>query len=70
MDVGHERGALLVARGDVADRLVARQRVEDVHRLLARNAEHVLAALGRETVDQEVGGTPRSIGGHARSVGQ
>ena len=38
MDVGHERGALLVAGRDVADRLVARQRVEDVHRLLAGDA--------------------------------
>ena len=51
-------------------RLVARQRVEDVHRLLARDAEDVLAALGREAVDEEVGSAPRSIGGHARSVGQ
>ena len=70
VDVGHERGALLVPGRDVADRLVPRQRVEDVHRLLARDAEDVLAALGREAVDEEVGGAPRSIGGHARSVGQ
>ena len=36
VDVGHERRALLVAGRDVADPFVARQRVEDVHRLLAR----------------------------------
>ncbi len=70
MDVGHERGALLVAGRDVTDRLVARQRVEDVHRLLAGDAEDVLAALRREAVDEQVGGAPRSIGGHVRSVGQ
>ena len=34
----------------------SRQRVEDVHRLLARDGEDVLAALGGEAVDEEVGG--------------
>ncbi len=70
MNVGHERGALLVAGRDVADGLMARQRVEDVHRLLARDREDEVAALGREAVDEKVGSTPGSIGGHAGSVGQ
>ena len=64
MDVGHERGALLVARRDVADALVTRQRVEDVHRLLAGHGEDEVTALGRETVDEEVGSSPRRIAGH------
>ena len=70
VDVGHERGALLVARRDVTHALVAGQRVEDVHRLLARDGEDEIAALGSETVDEEVGRPARAIGGHARSVGQ
>ena len=70
MDVGHERGALLVAGRDVADALVARQRVEDVHRLLAGHGEDEVAALGREAVDEEVGSSPRRIAGHDRSVGR
>ena len=70
VDVGHERGALLVAGRDVADALVARQRVEDVHRLLARDGEDEIAALGSEAVDEQVGRPARAIGGHARSVGQ
>ncbi len=32
------------------------KRVEDVHRLLAGHREDVLAALGLEAVDEEVGG--------------
>ena len=58
IDVGHERGALLVAGRDVADGRPLRQRIEDVHRLLARHGEDVLAALGDEAVDEQVGGDP------------
>ena len=42
---------------------VVAEGVEDVHRLLARHGEHVLAAFGREAVDEEMGGGPD---GHAR----
>ena len=64
MDVGHERRALLVAGRHVADALVARQRVEDVHRLLAGHGEDVLAALGGKAVDEQVGGAAgRARGG-------
>ena len=62
VDVGHERGALLVAGRDVADGAVVAQRVEDVHRLLAGHREDVLAALGREAVDEQVGGAARGRG--------
>jgi len=40
----------------VADLRTARERVEDVHRLLARHREHEAAALCLEAVDQQVGG--------------
>ena len=56
MDVGHERGALFVPGRDVADGLGPRQRLEDVHRLLAGHREDPLARLGREAVDEEVRG--------------
>ena len=70
VDVGHERGALLVAGRDVADRLAPRQRVEDVHRLLAGHREDPAAVLGGEAVDEEVGGGTGRAGrrGHAPSV--
>ena len=70
VDVGHERRALLVARRDVADGLGPRQRVEDVHRLLAGHREDPLAALGGEAVDEEVRGGAGRAGrrGHAPSV--
>ena len=58
VDVGHERRALLVAGRDVADRLGPRERLEDVHRLLAGHREDVLAALRLEAGDEEVGGGP------------
>ena len=64
VDVGHERRALLVAGGDVADARVVGERLEDVHRLLAGHGEHPLAALGREAVDEEVGGGAPGAGGH------
>ena len=57
VDVGHERGALLMARGDVADALRVGERVEDVHRLLARDGEDVFAALGLEALDEEPRGS-------------
>jgi hypothetical protein len=65
VDVGHERGALLVPRRDVADGVLAAQRVQDVHRLLARDREDVLAALGLEAFDEQRCGGPRGVG-HAR----
>ena len=58
VDVGHERGALLVTGRDMADRLGPRKRLEDVQRLLAGDGEHVLAVLGLEAGDEEVGGGP------------
>ena len=58
VDIGHERGALLVAGGDVADRLGPREGLEDVHRLLAGHGEHVLAVLCLEAVDEQVGSGP------------
>ena len=70
MDVGHERGPLLVAGRDMPDALVTRQSVEDVHRLLARHREDEVAALRGETVDEQVGGASQAVGGHDRSVGQ
>ena len=42
---------------------VRRQRVEDVHRLLAGHGEDVLAALGGEAVDEQVGGGSGRAGG-------
>ncbi len=64
MDVGHERGALLVAGRDVADALVTRQRIEDVHRLLAWDGEDEVTALGREAIDEEVGSAAGRLAGH------
>ena len=65
VDVGHERGALLVPGRDVADGVLAAQRVQDIHRLLARDREDVLAALGREALDEQRCGGPGGVG-HAR----
>ena len=56
VDVRHERGALLVAGGDVADARVIRERLEDVHRLLAGHREDVLAALRLEAIDEQLRG--------------
>ena len=66
VDIRHERRALLVAGGDVADGRASRQGVEDVHRLLAGNREDEFAAFGGEAVDEEVGGDVRwcGLGGH------
>jgi hypothetical protein len=47
---------------DVADPVGPAERVEDVHRLLARDREDVPATLGLEALDEEVGGSPRSVG--------
>jgi hypothetical protein len=57
MDIGHERGALFVTGRDVPDGLVARQGIEDVHRLLARDGEDELAALGGEAIHEEIRGS-------------
>ena len=51
--VGHERGALLMAGRDVGHGRLTAQRVEDAHRLFARDREDVLAALGREAVHEQ-----------------
>ena len=64
MDVGHERRTLLMAGGDVTDGRVVAQRVEDVHGLLARDGEDVVAALSPEAVDEKVGGGPPRGRGH------
>ena len=50
---------------------LAGERVEDVHRLLARDGEDVLAALGDEALDEQVGGGPLARGhpGSLRAVG-
>ncbi len=68
VDVGHEGGALFVAGGDVADDRLAAERVEDVHRLLARDREDVLTGLRREAVDEQRGGRPVSGRGHPASL--
>ena len=69
VDVGHERGALLVAGRDVADLRPRRQGVEDVHRLLAGHREDGVAALGDEALDEQVGGaTAGRWGGHGRVI--
>ncbi len=63
VDVGHEGRALLVTGRDMADPVRPAERVEDVHRLLARDREDVAAALGLEALDEEVGGGPRTSRG-------
>ena len=65
IDVGHERGALLVAGRDVPDGLRARERLEEVEGLLARDGEDELARLGFEAGDEEVGGGSQGRLGHA-----
>ena len=55
--VGHVGAALLVADGDERDRGVG-ERLVEVERLLARDAEDVLDALGLEALDEDVGGFP------------
>ena len=52
--IGHERGRLFVAYGNELDGR-AGERVVDVERLLARDAEYVAHALTRETADEELG---------------
>ena len=66
VDVGHERRALLVAGRDVTDRRLPAERVEDVHRLLARDREDVVAALGGEALDEQGRGGPLRGVGHGR----
>jgi hypothetical protein len=53
--VGHVGAALLVPDRDEPDR-GARQRLVQVERLLARDAEHVPDALGLEAFDEDVAG--------------
>ena len=59
VDVGHERRALFVAGRDVADATLTAERVQHVHRLLARHGEHVPTALCGKALDEEVSGCPR-----------
>ena len=54
--VGHERGALLVAHGDEGDLARRVERVVQVERLLAGDAEHVPDALVLEAVHEQVRG--------------
>ena len=62
--VGHVGAALLVADGDELDRGVG-QRLVEVERLLAGDAEHVLDALGLEALDEHIG---CSALGHASTL--
>ena len=48
--------------------VLAAERLEDVHRLLAGHREDVLAALGREALDEQGGGRSGGAGGHGRSL--
>ena len=68
VDVGHERGALLVAGRDVAHGGLLAERLEDVHRLLAGHREDVLAGLGGEALDEQGGGRSAGLGDHGRSL--
>ncbi len=52
---GHETRALLVPRQDQLDCLRARQAVEEIQILLARNAENILDAFFLKTFDEQVG---------------
>ena len=70
VDVRHEGGALLVARGDVADRAVPGEGVEQVEGLLAGHGEDVLAALGLEALHEQVSGGSRGSVGHGRECGR
>jgi hypothetical protein len=56
--VRHVGPALLVADGDEVDRRLV-QRVVEVERLLARDAEDAADALGLEALDEDVGGASR-----------
>jgi hypothetical protein len=68
VDVGHERGALLVTSRDMAHGSLLAERLEDVHRLLARHREDVLAGLGGETLDEQGGGRSAGLDDHGRSL--
>ena len=70
VDVGHEGSALFVPRRDVADGVLSAERIEDVHRLLARHREDVLAALGGEALHEQRGGGPGSVGHAGQSTGR
>ena len=68
--VGHERGALLVARRDERDALGAVEGLVEVEGLLAGDAEDVLDALALETLDEELRGEARRVvRGHAGEDG-
>ena len=69
--VGHEGRALLVPRGHEGDELRAVERLAEVERLLAGDAEDELDALVLQAVDEEVGGgarwSPAGAGGKTES---
>ena len=58
--VGHVGPALLVSNRDEGDRR-ARQRLVEVQRLLAGDAEDVLDPLGLEALDEHVAGAPVTL---------
>ena len=68
VDVGHEGRALLVPGRHVADPLRPAECVEQVERLLAGDREHIVAALGLEALDEQLGGGPSGPrwAGHGR----
>ena len=62
--VRHVGAALLLANGHERDRRML-QRVVEVERLLAGDAEHVAHAFGLEALDEDVGG---AAGGHPWAI--
>ena len=68
--VGHEGRSLLVPRGHEGDELRAVERLAQVQRLLAGDAEHELDPLVLQAVDEEVGRVARILaGGRGRKDG-
>jgi hypothetical protein len=55
VDIGHEGGPLLVARGHKPDRAVE-EGVHHIQVLFARNAEHVRQAFVLQAADKQLGG--------------
>ena len=55
VDVGHEGGSLLVARGHEADR-AAEEGVHHIQILFARNTEHVRETFVLQAADKQLGG--------------
>ena len=68
VDLGHERGALLVAGEHVVDRGL-RQRLDQPDVLLAGDAEDVRDALVLQALDDQFGGGARLLGHEAKGNG-